>query len=145
MNVPTRCDVKPRKMRRAYKAYRSRLGPGLCPICGRAKDRPSYSYCRLCWNAYQRAKRPKYKDLSPLQRRRSIIRSVHNVYRRRGKILAEICFACGSNKNIELHHPDIDKKPSDVIPLCRECHASTHNRGKNSLRQRYTEKGVLRV
>ena len=127
-NVTTTCHVKPRRMR---KAYRSRVGDDLCPVCGAPKDRRRnrnsyYSYCKQCWNAHQRAHRPKYKDLSPIQRRRSIIRSRHNVYRRRGKILADVCFACGSKDRVELHHPGIDRSPDIIIPLCHRCHRKVH-------------------
>ena len=123
MKVSTMCPVKHIK---AKCAQRPNLGVGLCPICGCDKDRPGYSYCRLCWNAYQRAKRPKYKNLSLLERRRNIIRSYHNVYRRRGKILADLCFTCGSRDRIELHHPDIDKSPGVIVPLCHKCHRFLH-------------------
>jgi len=126
-----------------HETYRLRRGKYLCPICGNPKDLPRYNYCRLCRNAYQRAKRPKYRDLSPLQRRRNIARSYAKVLKKRGKILADICFACGSRKDIELHHPDIDNRPFDVIPLCRKCHTFIKPAVLESLEKKF-DQGLFR-
>jgi len=119
-------NVKHQKTRRVYRVYRQRLGDGLCPICGNPKDLGYTAYCRLCRNAYQRAHRPKYRHLSLQERLRNIARSYVKVLRSRGKIIADMCFACGSKENVELHHPDIDNRPLDVIPLCRQCHKGEH-------------------
>lgn len=108
--------------------YRDRTGKGLCPRCGEPKDRKGQSYCRACHNAYSRANRPKYRDLSEEGRKRSIARSYANVMKRRGKIHADICFWCGVKENIEMHHPDIDKNPKIIIPLCSKCHKQEHKK-----------------
>ena len=110
------------------KHRRKSLGPGLCPICGKRADRPGNSYCRVCHTAYARANRPKYGALSARERRRNIARSYVGVLRRRGKIIADICFWCGSRERIELHHPDINYRPHAVIPLCHLCHGTLHGR-----------------
>jgi len=35
------------------------------------------------------------------------------------------CSFCGSDENIEKHHPDYGE-PEYVVPLCRSCHGNTH-------------------
>lgn len=73
-----------------------------------------------------RQNRTQYKDLSEIQRKRNISRAFVNVLKNRGKIGAENCLNCGSESFVELHHPDIDAEPLEIIPLCRECHKVKH-------------------
>jgi len=39
---------------------------------------------------------------------------------------ASACANCGSNENLEFHHPDYSNS-SLTITLCRECHRNFHN------------------
>ena len=37
------------------------------------------------------------------------------------KGIPNVCEECGSNENLEKHHPDYSQ-PSNVVVLCRDCH-----------------------
>ena len=79
----------------------------------------------------------KYKDLSPAQKQRNIARCYGNVLKKRGKVSAKYCRECGSQDKVQLHHPDIVKKPHEVIPLCRQCHLKEHR--KKAMRSKHNE------
>ena len=96
-----------------------------CGKCGLENDRTGQRYCRPCHNAYMRANRPAYSQLSPEQKKRDSARSHANTYQARGKLRKEPCKACGSNDHVEKHHNDYSK-PLDVVWLCRPCHKGLH-------------------
>lgn len=79
--------------------------------------------CNKCAAAYQRARR-KSNPLSAVQKEKDKSRSYANVYKRRGKIVAKPCEACGAEQ-AEMHHEDYSK-PLDVRWLCKTCHMAEH-------------------
>ena len=53
------------------------------------------------------------------------------------------CVRCGSNKLIELHHVDGDRKNNttiNLIVLCKSCHTKEHNKIK-SIHPEYQKEG----
>jgi hypothetical protein len=85
-------------------------------------------YCRDCRNAYMRANRPRYRDLSEEERRKSNCRSYTNVLIRRFAIIRGDCEKCGA-PNAEAHHIDYDN-PYLVYWMCTPCHRQLHRDAK---------------
>jgi hypothetical protein len=54
---------------------------------------------------------------------------------RNGSLEKEPCIICGSNKDIECHHPDY-KKPKEYICLCASCHRKLHMEFKDEMRNK---------
>jgi len=52
---------------------------------------------------------------------------------RRGMVEKQTCIICGSNKNIECHHPDY-KKPTEFICICATCHRKLHKEFREEMR-----------
>lgn len=101
-----------------------------CSKCGFIKEenRRRYGYCLSCHNAFMRATRPAYIDLSEEQKKKATARSMVRVNVQRGKIKkADHCFIedC-SNTDLEAHHQDYSK-PLDVIWLCQHHHRALTN------------------
>lgn len=93
-----------------------------CSKCRTRKRCAGQRYCRQCRNAYQRAWRPKYPNLSIKQRFRGIVRSTANVYEHRGKLKKRSrCERCGKRRILQKHHKNY-AQPIFVEWLCRECH-----------------------
>jgi hypothetical protein len=44
---------------------------------------------------------------------------------RDGRLKKGLCFICGTNKNIEAHHPDYSK-PLEILWICRKHHGQIH-------------------
>lgn len=91
-------------------------------ICIRCKSVPrvrGQRWCRRCRNAYARAHRPKYAELSERARLKSTCRAYTNVLIRRGSIGRGPCQVCGGNDNLEAHHTDDYSNPRAVVWLCR--------------------------
>ena len=93
-----------------------------CPKCGGpwSATRPN---CSACHAAYMREWR-KTHPLNPEQRKRDISRSIANVYKKRGVLVATPCAVCDSPL-VEMHHID-HERPLEVTWLCRECHLAWH-------------------
>lgn len=62
------------------------------------------------------------EKLSPKQRER------HNARKaaREAKLRLSNCQICGSNEEVQGHHPDYSK-PKEIITLCKNCHSKEHN------------------
>lgn len=98
-----------------------------CSKCGQPHDRSGQSYCLACHAAWQRRWRPKYRDLTPLQKMKDNARSYAGMYLRRGEIKRKPCRDCGARA--QMHHPDYSK-PLEVIWLCVPHHRAEHKRMK---------------
>lgn len=107
-------------------ARRSKERTLLCSRCKLQNDWEGQRYCKKCHAAYMREWRQSH-PLTGDARRKDLSRSIANVYKHRGKLVPCPCETCGSEKRIEMHHPDYDK-PLDVRWLCRPCHVD-HHRG----------------
>lgn len=81
-------------------------------------------YCKSCHAAWMRKNRPKYSELSDLQRLKIKCRARFNVSIQRGKISKQPCKVCGFTK-AEAHHGDYTK-PFEVVWLCRKHHLELH-------------------
>ncbi len=92
-------------------------------VCGN-KNRGGQRNCLACHAASSRKNRPKYSELTPLQKKKNLCRSYANVYKRRGKLIQQACEKC-EDPDSEMHHEDYDK-PLEVIWLCRPCHIKRH-------------------
>lgn len=94
-------------------------GSAVC-ACGNPKVRGRWA-CNTCDAAYRRAYRkshpdhPKTGDAAV----RARCRSYANVYLRRGKIVRQPCFDCGSEAAKMRHHDYT--KPLDITWLCDAC------------------------
>ena len=97
----------------------------LCCKCGDEPRLAYHSYCRGCRNAYMRANRPRYYELSARDRLRSICRAYTNVLIRRGVLKRGPCVDCGST-DVEAHHTDYSK-PRVVTWLCALCRRARHH------------------
>ena len=95
-----------------------------CSKCGSDHNRNNQRYCKSCHAEYMRLHRPKYKDLSREQKKKSNARAYANVYKNRGKLLEQPCKSCGDAA--EMHHENYNK-PLEIKWLCRECHLKVHN------------------
>ena len=95
-----------------------------CSKCGGENNRLPQRYCAACHAEYMRKNRPPYKNLPDDQKKKSIARSIANVYQKRGLLTKQTCTACDS-LDAEKHHEDY-KNPLDVVWLCRKCHLSYH-------------------
>lgn len=73
-----------------------------------------------------RRTRPKWRQMKPTDRRKSITRSYTNTYIQRGKLLRAPCVKCGATK-VQPHHHDYSK-PLVVTWLCRPCHLAEHGK-----------------
>lgn len=51
-----------------------------------------------------------------------------------GVLWREPCAYCGSDMNVDAHHPDY-AKPLDVVWLCRPCHTVEHINARNTYRE----------
>lgn len=112
--------------------------PYFCSKCFEENDRPEYSYCRSCQNAYMRAHRVRHSDLPDEQRLKANCRAYANVYQRRGKLVPEPCCICGTMENLEKHHADY-AKPLEVIWYCRHHHIMHHGDEKAQGREALAE------
>jgi len=79
--------------------------------------------CQKCHAAYMRKWRAR-RPMTEEQKTKDRCRSYAGVYKRRGKLIQEPCFKCGSEES-QMHHPDYTK-PLEVVWLCRPCHLKTH-------------------
>lgn len=104
------------------------MANGFCSKCKTRPAKDGQRHCRLCHNTYMRGWRPKYSELPEIEKRRSIVRAALGMQVHRGQIDASKCAECGSSRQIERHHPDIDNQPKVFVPLCRPCHYSKHGR-----------------
>lgn len=95
----------------------------ICSCCGAEHSRSRQRYCCACHAAYMRSWR-KTRPMTPEQRFKDKARSYANVYKKRGHLVPEPCFGCGSEE-VEMHHHDYSK-PLDVEWLCRPCHMELH-------------------
>lgn len=94
-----------------------------CPKCGEQHSRKGQRYCLDCHAAYTREWR-KTHPLSVEARKRDIARSYAGQYKKRGRLTASSCEACGSH-DAQMHHID-HELPLDVTWLCRPCHLNWH-------------------
>lgn len=113
--------------------FSKRLGSGICPKCGEPNKRNGalegsrrQSYCNDCHNAYMRANRRPYSEMTPEQKAKDTARSYANVYQAKGKILPQPCEVCGAEPT-EKHHDDYSK-PLEVRWFCRRHHLEHHRR-----------------
>lgn len=71
------------------------------------------------------------------------IRFKENYYKKHPRI----CFQCGTNKNIQLHHITYVRmgreRDCDVTPLCDNCHNELHREEKRQ-REQYREERRLK-
>ncbi len=72
-----------------------------------------------------RENRPKYRELSEEDRRKSRCRAFTRVQISRGEIVRGPCECCGNEKS-QAHHVDYDN-PWLVFWLCKECHKKEHD------------------
>lgn len=107
----------------------------LCSHCGlRPRRTARQRYCLDCHAAYTRSWRQTH-PLTEEQRRRSNARAYLHVYIRRGQIQKEPCRVCGTQTNLEAHHPDYSN-PLAVEWFCRRHrldHQAHGNRGTGAL------------
>ena len=94
-----------------------------CGRCGGVR-RASGRWCLACHAAHMRLTRPRYRDLTKAQKKKSRARAYVNSYQRRGLIKPAPCSDCGSPA-AEKHHEDYGR-PLDITWLCRACHLARH-------------------
>jgi len=85
--------------------------------------RAGQRWCRECHAAYQRAHRPRHRDLPDEQRRKANTRSYTKVLQRRGVLPKGPCELCGAAA--ENHHPDYSD-PRRFDRVCPPHHRSLH-------------------
>jgi ribosomal protein S27AE len=90
-----------------------------------------------------RERRPKYSELSPNERKRSICRAYTNVLIKRGALKRGPCERCGTLRGVQAHHRDYSK-PRLVRWLCGECHRALHRKKKPAAKHGLTLADVLR-
>lgn len=98
-----------------------------CTRCRRRPRRgPKQRWCLRCHAAANRATRPTYGELSPLQRLKSRCRSYTNMLIRRGVLVRGPCAWPGCvYADTQAHHPDYTK-PRLVVWFCRPHHLAHH-------------------
>jgi hypothetical protein len=96
----------------------------ICSICNLKKQIYGNNICFDCYK-----KTDHFKKL----RKQNMIRFLNKYPERRISYIKtrwlevnKKCLNCGSNKNIEKHHPDYINEPHKVIPLCKKCHLEYH-------------------
>lgn len=98
-----------------------------CSKCG-GKLEPNrvgkYRYCNPCHAAHMRSNRRKYSDYSEEEKKRANVRSMINVYIKRGIIERKPCGVCSDPKS-EAHHDDYDR-PFDIKWFCKKHHIDYH-------------------
>lgn len=120
-----------------------------CIGCGKSKPLSDYyrnknykdgriKHCKPCQSVRAKEYYAKMKDDKHY---RDVRNKAHQRYKKRNpaKYLARLqayvhrkelrgseCEGCGSDKRLEMHHPDYDK-PTLVVTLCRICHVGKHN------------------
>lgn len=101
---------------------RPRRAPGCATTCRCGAPKSVMRWrCDDCIAAYQRERRRTHPDRPKTgeARRRAIARSYANVYLRRGKIVRQPCFDCGSDA-AKMRHAEYSK-PLEVTWLCDDC------------------------
>jgi hypothetical protein len=96
----------------------------LCAKCGVQRKAQRSSYCADCRNAYARAFRPKYADLSEEEKHKNRCRSYAHTYLKRGLIERKGCEVCG--QKAQMHHEDYNK-PLRVRWFCARHHHYLHH------------------
>lgn len=96
---------------------------GICPRCGWRKRQKGQGYCKPCKKAYVDAHRPKWRDLTPEQKRKAKCRAYSRMLEKRGVLKRRPC-ACGSTR-VQRHHFDYDD-PYTVEYQCLTCHRRWH-------------------
>jgi len=97
----------------------------LCSKCGVGQRAIRSRYCSDCKNAYARATRPKYWDLSEEEKKRARCRSYARYYLKTGLIEKKPCSVDGCTLPSQMHHPDYDR-PLKIVWLCRKHHVRLH-------------------
>ena len=98
------------------------------PEAARTKERAYYLKNRRALIDKQvdwQAAHPKSKEWLTANREKLEARSLALIAKRCGDIDASRCSKCGSERDIQMHHPDYDK-PLEIIPLCGPCHREIH-------------------
>jgi hypothetical protein len=88
----------------------------------RKNPKPSYERTKAF-----RAKHPEYhrQDVSASRKKHPDRHNARNRVYAHQIPLAPTCVQCGSDENLEHHHPNYSK-PIEVITLCRKCHGLAH-------------------
>lgn len=94
------------------------MAKGICGKCGVNPTAPAGRWCRGCFNERARETRPRYSDLTPEERRKSICRAYTNVMLQRGVMVRGVCEVCGAAE-VTARHDDYDR-PRVVRWLCRQ-------------------------
>lgn len=97
----------------------------ICTKCGDEPRCVGQRWGRLCRNAYRRANRPKYSELSERDRARDRCRSYTNTLIKRGHLTRGCCKECGTDENVQAHHEDY-ADPRTVEWVCAKCHRALH-------------------
>lgn len=84
--------------------------------------KPECPGARKCVRCRRLQERMRYHR-DPEVRRKKKARSVAGYYRRRGRLVAQLCRECG--EPAQMHHPDYDKALV-VEWLCEKCHRQVH-------------------
>jgi len=100
-----------------------------CKVCNRLRNRAYTRTHRRDRKQYSRDYRKNNRDY----RVRELARAKKNRPKRRIEEMARArtnlglsCVVCGSDKNLERHHPNYNK-PLEIVTVCRSCHQRIHN------------------
>ncbi len=108
----------------------------ICTMCEDGPRVKNQRWCQGCKNAWMRKKRAvsgyNVYCQSREQRVKTRNRTRSRMRRLRGPVLRYICSICGSDEQIEHHHPDHFGNPDLTVPMCRRHHRMIHesNGGK---------------
>lgn len=113
----------------------------ICIDCGRTVDSVKSSRCARCWPAF--AERKRKREAAQTREKSAKRVAYHSITKtNRWKRLSEQtrkrdggCVRCGTTQRLEVHHvvpvlvdPDLAFDPSNLITLCRACHAREERR-----------------
>lgn len=115
MRVCSRCRTKP-VVKYAKLCDECRK---ICSSCGENESKPGQRTCKSCHAKRMRDTRPRYRELTPEQKRAESAKSLARHYLKMGLIERGACVEPGCDLPAQMHQPD-SARPMLIVWACKK-------------------------